>query len=112
MDIINHFKTITEHKKEVLKGCIKAGIPLQGLMHDLSKYMPSEFIVGAIYYQGNRSPNEGEREAYGYSKAWMHHKGRNRHHFEYWTDYDTVTRIMSPVKMPYKYVAERNWDFT
>ena len=63
MDIINHFKTITEHKKEVLKGCIKAGIPLQGLMHDLSKYMPSEFIVGAIYYQGNRSPNEGEREA-------------------------------------------------
>ena len=110
MDIINHFKTITEHKKEVLKGCIKAGIPLQGLMHDLSKYMPSEFIVGAIYYQGNRSPNEGEREAYGYSKAWMHHKGRNRHHFEYWTDYDTVTRIMSPVKMPYKYVAEMFCD--
>ena len=110
MDIINHFKTITDHKKEVLKGCIKAGIPLQGLMHDLSKYMPSEFIVGAIYYQGNRSPNEGEREAYGYSKAWMHHKGRNRHHFEYWTDYDTVTRIMSPVKMPYKYVAEMFCD--
>ncbi len=82
----------------------------QGLFHDLSKYSPTEFIVGAKYYQGNRSPNEAEREAYGYSIAWMHHKGRNRHHFEYWTDYDPETKRLEPVEMPIKYVKEMFCD--
>lgn len=94
----------------VMLHCVKAGIPLRGLLHDLSKYTPSEFIPGVKYYQGTRSPNEGEREAYGFSYAWMHHKGRNRHHFEYWTDYDPKTRLMSPVKMPLKYVKEMFCD--
>ncbi len=110
MHIVGHFRTITRHRHEVIKNCYRAGILFQGLVHDLSKYMPAEFIVGAIYYQGNRSPNEGEREAYGYSKAWMHHKGRNKHHFEYWTDYDSVTRKMSPVRMPYRYIVEMFCD--
>ena len=94
----------------VIKHCWYAGIFLQGLKHDLSKYTPTEFIPGVKYYQGNRSPNEGEREDYGYSKAWMHHKGRNRHHFEYWTDYDTKTRLLTPIKMPLKYVKEMFCD--
>lgn len=105
-----HFKTVTTHRHAVIRHCFKAGIPLQGLLHDLSKYSPSEFIYGAKYYQGTRSPNEGEREAYGFSYAWMHHKGRNRHHFEYWTDYDPVTKKMSPVKMPLRYVKEMFCD--
>ena len=106
----SHFRTITDHRHMVMRHCVKAGIPLRGLLHDLSKYMPSEFIPGVKYYQGTRSPNEGEREAYGFSYAWMHHKGRNRHHFEYWTDYDQKTRLMSPVKMPLKYVKEMFCD--
>lgn len=110
MNIIKHFKTITKHRHEVIKNCFKAGIFFQGLKHDLSKYSPSEFIPGVIYYQGYRSPNEGERAAYGFSKAWMHHKGRNKHHFEYWTDYNPETRLMSPVKMPYRYVVEMFCD--
>ena len=79
-------------------------------MHDLSKYSPSEFWVGAAHYQGTRSPNEGERDAYGYSLAWMHHKGRNRHHFEYWTDYNPATRMVGPVKMPVRFVIEMFCD--
>ncbi|MBR1442794.1 MAG: catalase [Firmicutes bacterium] len=110
MNIIGHFMTITKHRHMVIYHCIKAGIPIQGLFHDLSKYSPSEFLVGAMYYQGNRSPNEGEREAYGYSKAWMHHKGRNKHHFEYWTDYNVKTRELEPVKMPLRYVKEMFCD--
>lgn len=105
-----HFKTITKHRHEVIKNCAKCGIPFQGLMHDLSKYSPSEFFVGVAHYKGNRSPNEGEREDYGYSKAWMHHKGRNKHHFEYWTDYNPETKLMSPVRMPKKYVVEMFCD--
>lgn len=108
--IIEHYKTITRHRHQVIINCFRAGILFQGLRHDLSKYSPTEFIEGARYYQGNRSPNEGEREAYGFSKAWMHHKGRNKHHFEYWTDYDFKTRKLSPVKMPYRYVVEMFCD--
>lgn len=105
-----HFKTITHHRHEVIKNCIRAGIPVQGLMHDLSKYSPAEFIVSCKNYQGTRSPNEAEREQKGYSSAWLHHKGRNRHHFEYWTDYNPKTRRMEGVKMPMRYVIEMFCD--
>ena len=105
-----HLRTVLRHRHMVMRHCIKAGIPIQGLLHDLSKFTPTEFIKGVIYYQGTRSPNEGEREAYGCSYAWMHHKGRNRHHFEYWTDYDPRTRRLEPVKMPVKYVKEMFCD--
>ena len=71
----------------VMKGCFSVGLYRQGIMHDLSKYMPSEFMVGAKYYQGTQSPNNAERADKGYSAAWLHHKGRNRHHYEYWLDY-------------------------
>ena len=75
-----HLRTVHRHRKEVMKNCFRAGIPLQGLLHDLSKYSPEEFINGCRYFQGSRSPHEGERDDYGYSLAWMHHKGRNKHH--------------------------------
>lgn len=110
MHIIKHFRTITKHRHAVIRHCFRAGIPLQGLLHDLSKYSPTEFIPGARFWQGTRSPNEAEREKYGYSAAWLHHKGRNRHHFEYWSDYNPVERRVMPVKMPRKYVAEMFCD--
>lgn len=107
---IKHFKTITKHRHVVIKHCFKAGILWQGLRHDLSKYSPTEFMPGAKYYVGFRSPNEGEREENGHSLAWIHHKGRNKHHFEYWTDYNTKSNVVEPVKMPMKYVAEMFCD--
>lgn len=107
---IKHFRTITRHRHKVIANCFRAGIPWRGLMHDLSKYTPTEFIPGAKNYQGTRSPNEGEREKYGYSKAWLHHKGRNRHHFEYWNDYDFKTKQLTPVKMPRVFVIEMFCD--
>ena len=85
----------------------------------MSKYAPTEFLVGARYYQGDRSPNNAEREETGCSRAWMHHKGRNRHHYEYWYDYpgsskhiDTVRNPSRtvPVKMPGCYVIEMLMD--
>ena len=105
-----HLKTITKHRWLVLKGCFRVGLYWQGLTHDLSKYSPTEFWIGAKYYQGTRSPNAAEREDKGYSEAWMHHKGRNRHHFEYWTDYAPDGSGIAGVEMPKKYVAEMFCD--
>ena len=110
MHPIRHFRTVTEHRLMVLRHCIKAGIPVQGLLHDLSKYSPTEFIPGMRYYQGNRSPNEEERELLGYSTAWMHHKGRNKHHFEYWVDVNPVSKRYEPVEMPNRYLIEMFCD--
>lgn len=107
---IKHFNTITHHRNKVLMNCIRAGIPCQGLKHDLSKYSFTEFINGAEYYSGDHSPNVDERLSRGYSEAWLHHKGRNKHHFEYWNDYDPGTHISVPVKMPLKYVVEMFCD--
>ena len=105
-NFFGHLSTITHHRHLVMRHCFKAGIFWQGCLHDLSKYSPKEFFAGVRYFQGNRSPNEGERAAKGYSLAWIHHKGRNPHHFEYWMDYNPGTHIMAPVKMPLRYVIE------
>ncbi len=102
--LIGHFNTVIKHKYAVLIHCIKAGIPWQGVLHDLSKFSLVEFSQGVKYFMGDKSPTELERRTIGASYAWMHHKGRNRHHFEYWTDYNPDTRRIEPVKMPIKYV--------
>ena len=109
-NVWKHFKTITHHRRLVRHGCFRVGLYWQGLTHDLSKYSPIEFWTGVRYYQGNRSPNTAEREAKGYSEAWMHHKGRNKHHFEYWTDINPATRRYEPVEMPRRYLAEMVMD--
>lgn len=105
-----HFITITRHRWLVRQGCFQVGLIWQGLTHDLSKYCPTEFSVGARYFQGTRSPNTAEREVKGYSESWMHHKGRNRHHFEYWTDMNPATRQYESMPMPRKYLAEKVMD--
>lgn len=108
--ILRHLKTITRHRHEVIRLCFKAGIGFQGLFHDLSKFSPEEFIPGCIHCTGKESPNNGERKAKGYSLAWIHHKGRNKHHFEYWYDYDPVTKELVPVPMPDRYIKEMFCD--
>ena len=110
MKAIKHFITITKHRHAVIRHGKKAGILWQALFHDLSKYSPAEFLTGAKYYKGTKSPNEKERELYGYSPAWLHHKGRNKHHFEYWVDYVPKTERNEPIKMPIKYVKEMFCD--
>ena len=97
----------------VMKGCFRVGLYKQGLLHDLSKYMPSEFLVGCKYYQGDVSPNNAEREDRGYSSAWLHHKGRNKHHFEYWTmvstaeDHWKIVGVNVPGELPGEMVMDR-----
>ena len=106
----NHLRTINRHRRIVCQGCFQVGLYWQGLTHDLSKYSLTEFRVGARYFQGTRSPNAAEREIVGYSEAWMHHKGRNRHHYEYWTDMHPETKKYEAVPMPRKYLVEMVMD--
>lgn len=111
MKAVKHFCTITKHKILVMKECFRVGLYRQGLLHDLSKYSWTEFRVGCRYYQGTRSPNNAEREDKGCSSAWLHHKGRNKHHYEYWLDYSLDgSGTLTEMKMPVKYVVEMFLD--
>ncbi len=109
MRFFRHLHTVCKHRRAVRKNCFKVGLIWQGLTHDLSKFSPKEFFPGVKYWQGNRSPQAKEREVLGYSAAWLHHKGRNKHHFEYWTDVG-ATGDKVCVKMPVKYFAEMICD--
>ncbi|MGI6118154.1 MAG: DUF5662 family protein [Bilifractor sp.] len=111
MYIWQHFMTITRHRMLVRKYCFRVGLYWQGLTHDLSKYSWTEFSKGAKYWQGNRSPNNAEREATGISLSWLHHKGRNRHHYEYWIDYEPGSpNFLGGMPIPRKYIAEMVMD--
>ena len=110
LHIWGHFCTVSKHKYLVFLHCVRAGIPIQGIFHDMSKFSPTEFLEGARFYLGSRSPTEREREVYGYSKAWMHHKGRNKHHYEYWSDVPPGKHAYEPVPMPTRYLVESVMD--
>ena len=110
MDFWRHLKTVQRHRHLVRQYCFRLGLYWQGLTHDLSKFSPVEFWAGVKYFQGDRSPNDAQRRDKGYSASWMHHKGRNRHHFEYWTDYGVSGEGIIGVEMPKKYVAEMFCD--
>lgn len=106
-NVIKHFGLITHHKWVVFKLCCKIGEPWRGLVHDMSKYFPTEFIESSKYYTGKHSPISEAKRENGYSKAWLHHKGRNKHHSEYWIDENAPDKM--PI-IPYKYAAEMVCD--
>ena len=77
-----HLSTVTRHRHLVIVHCAKAGILLQGLRHDLSKYSPTEFFQGVRYFDGTHSPTEDERRALGYSLVYEESPGD--HQWKYW----------------------------
>lgn len=103
--LIGHTRIVLRHKFEVAKICFKFGLYWQGIVHDMSKFSPTEFIPSVKYYSGVRSPIEAEKEEKGYSMAWLHHKNKNKHHFWYWVDYNSK-QVQTPVRIPLKYVYE------
>lgn len=106
-NIFKHIKLVSKHKWIVFKLCCKIGIPWRGFMHDWSKFSPREFFESVKYYNGYQSPIIVSKKLNGYSKAWLHHKGRNKHHPEYWID---VSLPQKAILMPYKYAAEMICD--
>ena len=108
MKIFKHMKLVMKHKWMVFKLCCKIGMPWRGFMHDWSKFSPTEFFESIKYYDGHKSPITVCKADKGYSEAWLHHKGRNKHHPEYWVDLALPGE--KTVIMPYKYAAEMICD--
>lgn len=108
-NFFGHLKTILTHKYWVFYYCYRCDIPWQGLKHDLSKFSPIEFFESVKYWSGTSSPIDASKKANGHSMAWLHHKGRNKHHYEYWQD--NFNNGGTPIQMPFKYATEMLCDF-
>ena len=108
-NVFKHLRTILVHKWWVFVYCCKCGLIWRGIKHDLSKFSPTEFLESIKYYTGTSSPIDECKKVNGYSKAWQHHKGRNTHHYEHWTDnYDSGTTYL---QMPMKDAMEMVCDY-
>lgn len=108
-NVWRHLRKIQTHRKWVRHYCFALGLYWQGLVHDLSKYSPVEFWESVKYYQGTSSPIDAAKKDMGYSMAWLHHRGRNFHHYENWMD--NFDKGGMPLIMPYKYFAEMVCDY-
>lgn len=108
-NFFGHLKTVCTHKYWVFHYCCLAGIPWRGIKHDLSKFSPTEFFESVKYYSGTRSPIDTCKEENSYSKAWLHHKGRNKHHYEYWQD--NFDKGGKPLIMPFEDTVEMLCDY-
>lgn len=106
--LAQHITLVTQHKINVAKNCFRVGLIRQGITHDLSKFSPTELIESARFYTGKSSPINEARIHQGHSRAWLHHKAKNKHHYEYWIDdFDTGGH---PTQMPFNYALEMLCD--
>lgn len=108
MKILKQIKIILRHKYYVGIECFKLGLYWQGITHDLSKFSLVELLESSKYYVGTSSPIDEARKEKGYSEAWLHHKGRNKHHWHYWLDF--VNGKIIPLEIPDKYIKEMYCD--
>lgn len=104
-----HITRIIRHKHYVFRWCCKCGMPVRGLLHDLSKFSPVEFWESVRFFSDSESPINVSKRVNGYSEAWQHHKGRNPHHYEYWID--ALDYGGKPIQMPKKYAYEMICDY-
>lgn len=107
--LFGHIKTVMKHKHWVFFYMRKLGYPVRGILHDMSKFSPEEFFESVRFWNGEKSPILGAKASQGISYAWQHHKGRNKHHYEYWVDNLDDGGLAR--KMPFKYVIELVCDW-
>ena len=84
---------VLRHKWFVFLEACKLGIPWRGLVHDLDKLRPDEFIPYARFFHNPDGRKRQVRNRTGYYKpddtgdaafdfAWFLHQKRNRHHWQ------------------------------
>lgn len=111
---LKYFNYVFRHKWYVFVECCKYGLFWQGLIHDWSKFLPSEFIPYANFFYGgdNRkdrfyNPADGSDE---FNRSWLLHQHRNPHHWQFWLlQNDDGSKL--PLEMPIEYAIEMVCDW-
>jgi len=97
---------VIRHKYYVFIECRKEGLIWQGIVHDLSKFNPVEFIPYTDRFFSERGYAPDVLTAFWY--AWLHHQHRNKHHWNHWVVDQHEQRAL---QMPDKYVIEMICDW-
>lgn len=124
---LKYLRYLARHKWFVLVACFRRGLYWQGIIHDWSKFLPSEWIPYANFFYGFKPTEEDRRRSrviFGYdcwpssewmrdrfNRAWLAHQHRSPHHWQHWIlRNDDGTTF--PVEMPHRYVLEMlaDWD--
>lgn len=93
---LKYFSYLTRHKWFVFLECCKRGLVWQGIFHDISKFLPDEWFpyVNHFYSKGYSIKRGSDSTGYykptnsgdpKFDKAWLLHKNRNKHHWQYWS---------------------------
>lgn len=117
---IEYAKYLFKHKWYVFVECFREGLILQGLLHDISKFYPSEFIPYARHFYEKDGTKKQKRDKTGYYKhtntgdpdfdyAWFLHVRRNPHHWQHWVIPEVNTNVA--MLIPHKYVREMICDW-
>lgn len=105
---INYLKYVLIHKYHVMTECFSEGLYWQGIMHDMSKFLPSELIPYVNRFYGNDIEKKESKEDFDF--AWLLHQKRNPHHWQFWIllKDECKTKIFP---MPKKYIEEMICDW-
>ena len=77
---------------------------MRGLLHDLSKFLPDEWLPYAKYFYSDIDCEDI------FDLAWLKHQSRNKHHWQYWIlcKDSGETKVLP---MPLKYAKEMLADW-
>ena len=89
MKYIKYLDYLLRHKYYVMKECFSEGLYWRGLMHDMSKFLPSELFPYANHFTSDikedgddyKSVDTGDKE---FDFAWLSHQKKNKHHWQWW----------------------------
>lgn len=96
MKHLKYLNYLLRHKWYVFLESIPEGIIWRGLLHDMSKFFPSQWFPYANYFYGKKGDDITKgRDETGYYKptdtgdkafdfAWLLHQKWNRHHWQWW----------------------------
>lgn len=124
---LRYLRYVVIHKWFVLGACWRRGLIWQGIVHDWSKFLPSEWFPYADFFYGYK-PTAAEREQarrvlghdpdpsnderrLAFNAAWLKHQHRSPHHWQHWVlRNDDGTTVVLP--MPHRYLLEMlcDWD--
>lgn len=116
---IQYLNYVIKHKWYVAIECFKMGLIWQGIIHDMSKFLPNEFVPYARFFHGKKKKQIRDKTGYykptdtgdtDFDFAWFLHQKRNPHHWQYWICPDDNKNI-KVFEIPHKYVKEMVCDW-
>jgi len=116
---LRYFWYVVRHRWFVFLECRKLGIPWLGIIHDWSKFLPSEFFPYARHFYGSGAKQVRDKTGYYkptdtgdkvFDLAWFFHQKRNKHHWQWWVMPEN-TSGMKILPMPDRYRKEMFADW-